>query len=92
MAAYLAGLYDSVSPSMRDQMRTFYESDMFANEFAYYSSAVSNYISSVSTPEANIEPISGRMSVYRTPENETGAGNRFFLHSTGCTGVSVLPT
>ena len=78
MAAYLAGLYDSVSPSMRDQMRTFYESDMFANEFAYYSSAVSNYISSVSTPEANIEPISGRMSVYRTPENETGAGNRFF--------------
>ena len=78
MAAYLAGLYDSVSPSMRDQMKTFYESDMFANEFAYYSSAVSNYISSVSTPEANIEPISGRMSVYRTPENETGAGNRFF--------------
>jgi len=92
MAAYLAGLYDSVPPSMRDQMRTFYESDMFANEFAYYSSAVSNYISSVSTPEENIEPISGRMSVYRTPENETGIKKRADPYKTTISGSRFLYT
>ena len=92
MAAYLAGLYDSVSPSMRDQMRTFYESDMFANEFAYYSSAVSNYISSVSTPEENIEPISGRMSVYRTPENEAGIKKRADPYKTTISGSRFLYT
>ena len=78
MAAYLVGLYDSLQPSMREQMVRFYESDMFANEFAYYSSVVSNYISSKSNTEEHIEPISGRMSVYKEPEGEVGAGNRFF--------------
>lgn len=80
MAAYLVGLYDSLQPSMREQMVRFYESDMFANEFAYYSSVVSNYISSESTTEENIEPISGRMSVYKEPEGETPQGTNRFIY------------
>jgi len=70
MASYLAGLYEAVPQPMREQLTTFYTSDMFANEFAYYAAAVSNYISTQSGTDEHIEPISGRMSVYKEPEGE----------------------
>jgi len=70
LASYLASLHSATSGAFRDQLVLFYESDMFANEFAYYSGVISNYVSSQSVPEEQVEAVSGPRSIIKEPTAE----------------------
>jgi hypothetical protein len=51
IADYLAAMYDSLKGKYRDDFVNFYTGDFHTNELAYYTSAVSNYISNFTAPE-----------------------------------------
>ena len=48
---YLAAMYDSLKGKYRDEFVSFYDGDLHTNELAFYTAAVSNYISSEVAPE-----------------------------------------
>ncbi len=51
IADYLAAMYDSLRGKYRDDFVNFYTGDFHTNELAYYTNAVSNYISNFTEPE-----------------------------------------
>ena len=51
IANYLAAMYDSLRGKYRDDFVNFYTGDFHTNELAYYTNAVSNYISNFTEPE-----------------------------------------
>lgn len=51
IADYLAAMYDSLKGKYRDDFVNFYTGDFHTNELAYYTNAVSNYISNFTAPE-----------------------------------------
>ena len=51
IADYLAAMYDSLKGRYRDDFVNFYTGDFHTNELAYYTNAVSNYISNFTEPE-----------------------------------------
>lgn len=51
IADYLAAMYDSLKGKYRDDFVNFYTGDFHTNELAYYTNAVSNYISNFTEPE-----------------------------------------
>lgn len=51
IADYLAAMYDSLKGRYKDAFVNFYDTDLHVNELSFYTSAVSNYISSEVSPE-----------------------------------------
>jgi len=73
IADYLAAMYDSLKGRYKDAFVAFYDADLHVNEMSYYTSAVSNYISSEVAPEdANRDPVLvGPRLTTRLPQEST---------------------
>ncbi len=73
IADYLAAMYDNLKGRYKDAFVAFYDGDMHVNEMSYYTSAVSNYISSEVAPEdINREPVLvGPRLTTRLPQEST---------------------